>query len=169
MASHGTEVRGIEIRDAIPEDAMSMSRMLERLVAAGKRTNRADLDHVRNHYLGNPHRIACFVAVDAAGAVLGFQSLSHAVEGNPYDAPVGWAVIGTHICPTAARRGIGRALFERTQTAAEDAGVPAIEAFIGADNAEGQAYYEAMGFRTYRTAEGAVCKSYELGREAAKL
>ncbi|MFP3547160.1 hypothetical protein SB748_27455 [Rhizobium sp. SIMBA_035] len=33
-----------------------------------------------------------------------------------------------------------------------------IEAFIGKDNAVAHAYYEQMGFETYRQTEAAVCK-----------
>lgn len=83
-------------------------------------------------------------------------------DGNEYGAPVGWALIGTHVSPKAARLGVGRALFERTLEAARASGVPAIEAFIGAGNTQGQAYYEAMGFRDYRQAKGAICKCYRL-------
>ncbi|MNL87554.1 hypothetical protein D3C87_2167630 [compost metagenome] len=50
-----------------------------------------------------------------------------------------------------------------TKRAASEAGLEKIEAFIGEKNAEGQAYYEKMGFVTYRLAEGAVCKCFEVG------
>ena len=46
--------------------------------------------------------------------------------------------------------------------AAARAGVPALEAFIAATNAEGQAYYGAMGFVDYREAKDVICKSYHL-------
>ncbi len=101
--------------------------------------------------------------MDNGGRVLGFQSLKRAVENNPYGAPVGWGVIGTHILPSAARRGIGRALFEATLGIARELELPAIDATIGINNAEGLAYYEAMGFREYRRNADAISKSFALG------
>ena len=152
----------ISIRPATRADTDGISRVLQELAAAGKRTRPSDPEFTRTQYIENPHRIQCFVAVDQHGEILGFQSLGTAVEGNVYDAPVGWALIGTHISPRAARRGVGARLFAATLDVARQAGVPAIEAYIGATNQEGQAYYEAMGFRTYRRPEGVVCKCYEV-------
>ena len=37
-----------------------------------------------------------------------------------------------------------------------------IDATIAGTNAEGLAYYDAMGFRTYGTPDGAICKCYEV-------
>lgn len=76
---------------------------------------------------------------------------------------MGWGIIGTHVSPLAARQGVGSGLFDVTKAAAVEAGIDNIEAFIGATNAEGQGYYEKMGFKTYRLAESAVCKVYRLG------
>lgn len=59
---------------------------------------------------------------------------------------------------------MGRHLFEVTKRAAAEAGLEKIEAFIGEKNAEGQAYYDKIGFVTYRLTEGAVCKSFEVMR-----
>jgi hypothetical protein len=53
-------------------------------------------------------------------------------------------------------------LFAQTLDAALGFGLTSIDATIGADNAEGLAYYEAMGFREYRQLEGAVSKVYQL-------
>ncbi|WP_165354820.1 hypothetical protein [Tropicimonas sp. IMCC6043] len=57
---------------------------------------------------------------------------------------------------------MGRALFDATRAAAEAAGIDRIDASIGADNADGLAYYDAMGFRTYRTPDGVIAKLYEM-------
>ena len=152
----------MRIRAAEPADAEGISAVLQALVTAKKRTKRSDPAFAREHYIEDPGRIQCFVAEDEGGDILGFQSMKLAEAGNPYGAPVGWGVIGTHVSPRAARRGVGARLFAATVLVARDAGLPAIEAYIGAENAEGQAYYEAMGFRTYRYAEGAVCKRYDV-------
>ncbi len=150
------------IRTAMENDAPAISVMLQLLVQAGKRTSPADEAFVLSHYISNPDGIRCSLAVDNDGSVLGLQSLIFARAGNRYGTPVGWGIIGTHVSPLAARRGIGRHLFEVTKQAAAKAGLEKIEAFIGEKNAEGQAYYEKMGFRTYRLADGAVCKSFQV-------
>jgi GNAT superfamily N-acetyltransferase len=152
----------MRIRAAQPSDATAMSEMLQRLVAAGKRTSRADEGFVLQTYITDPHRIVCSLAEDETGQLLGFQSMKLATDGNPYGTPTGWGIIGTHVSPLAARRGVGSGLFEVTRKAAVEAGIPRIEAFIGATNIEGQNYYEKMGFRTYRTTESAVCKCYQV-------
>jgi GNAT superfamily N-acetyltransferase len=153
----------MKIRPAVGADCDAISAVLQQLVAAGKRTRPSDIDFVRTHYVENPDGIRCLVAEDEDGAIHGFQSLSMAVDGNEYGAPVGWGLIGTHIGPNAARRGVGARLFDVTKEVAKQAGLPAIEAYIGAGNLEGQAYYEAMGFRTHRHTDDAVCKRFDVG------
>lgn len=150
-------------RDAGEQDATGISDVLRALFAAGKRPHPGDPDFALSFYITHPDQIVCTVAADPVGRILGFQSLKRAVENNPYDAPVGWGVIGTHIHPSAARRGIGRKLFISTLAAARDQALPAIDATIGTHSAEGLAYYEAMGFREYRTLETAVSKVLWLG------
>ena len=151
----------IRYREAVPADAPSMSEMLREIAAAGKRTRPSDEGFVRAHYVAGEGHLRCTVAVED-GRVLGLQKLSRARAGNEWGAPEGDGIIGTHVRPSAARRGIGRAIFERTLEAARAAGLARIEAFIGERNAEGLAYYEAMGFRTVREPEGAVVKALDL-------
>lgn len=152
----------MKIREAAAADAQDMSDVLEELVSAGKRSNRADREFVLSRYITDPNRIRCSVALDEDGTILGFQSLKWAREGNPYDTPVGWGIIGTHVRPSAARRGVGRALFAASETAARDAGLTEIEAFIGSDNQAALIYYEAMGFGAYRWPDGVVAKVLRL-------
>lgn len=120
---------------------------------------------MRRQYLDNPHQLVCTLALDPHGTVLGFQSLERAWAGNPYGIGPGQGAIGTHIVPDAQGRGVGRRLFDETRRAATEAGVIALDATIGADNAGGIGYYEAMGFRSYRTSPGAVHKRFHLARE----
>jgi ribosomal protein S18 acetylase RimI-like enzyme len=127
----------------------------------GARKN-SDPGFVLRHYINHPDRIQCSVAIDDKGGILGFQSLKIARQTNPYGTPVGWGIIGTHVRPTAARRGVGRCLFSASQHAARSSGLEKIEAFIGADNEAALTYYEAMGFRSYRRKDGAICKAYEV-------
>lgn len=149
------------IREAELADAEGISEVLKEIAAAGKRSKRSDVEFARKHYIADPDRIRCSVAVQG-NRVLGFQSLKMAVENNPYGAPVGWGIIGTHIRPSAARCGVGRALFRATLFAARDRGLSAIDATIGAANAEGLAYYSSMGFVDYRQHDGARCKRFSV-------
>lgn len=131
----------MEVRQAVSDDARSMSLMLNELVVAGKRKSAADESSVLNNYIAAPELIVCYLAIDDT-TLLGFQSLKLASAGNRYGTPVGWGIIGTHVSPLAGRRGVGTRLFEATREAGRNAGLENIEAFIGATNVEGQAYYE---------------------------
>jgi GNAT superfamily N-acetyltransferase len=157
----------VEICEAVVADAEGMSEVLQELVAAGKRTGSADTNFALSHYIEHPHRLHCFVAVDSSGKIVGFQSLKLAREGNPYDTPIGWGIIGTHVRSSAARMGVGSGLFAATLAGAREARLPAIEAYIGEQNSAALAYYEALGFTTYRCTDGVVCKSYQISRSSA--
>lgn len=135
-----TELRAVRRSDA--QDLVDVQNAIHR---AGLRPSPVDLSLVRERYLDAEHAIACTVAV-RDGRVIGFQSLTRAWPANPYGAPVGWGIIGTHIRPESGRTGIGRELFAVTRAAAEAAGLQHIEAAIGIDNAPALAYYAAMGF-----------------------
>ncbi len=149
------------IRDAVLGDVPQMSAFLKELTASGKRKSPDDETFVRANYIEDPGKIRCSV-VEEDGIVLGFQSLKRAEAGNPWGVEPGWGIIGTHIRPSAARRGVGRALFDVSRKAAKDAAIERIDASIAADNPEALAYYEAMGFRTYRTPDGLICKSFDV-------
>lgn len=142
-------------------DAERMSALLKELTASGKRRSPDTEDFVRAHYIESPWKIRCSVA-EKGETILGFQSLIRAEVGNKSGVEPGWGIIGTHIRPSAARRGVGRALFAISREAARAASIEKIDASIASDNPEALAYYEAMGFRTYRTPEGLVCKCFDL-------
>ena len=155
----------MNIRDAVPGDVEAMSALLKEITASGKRTSPDNAAFVRTHYIDDPRKIRCSVA-EANGVVLGFQSLIRADQVNTYGVDPGWGIIGTHIRPSAARQGVGRALFAVSLKAAQDASIEKIDASIANDNPEALAYYEAMGFRTYRTPQGLICKCLNLGEDA---
>ncbi|MHA3913546.1 GNAT family N-acetyltransferase [Halovulum sp. GXIMD14793] len=152
----------MKTRDAQMPDAPEISVFLQQLTALGKRTLPSDEDFVRNNYIAHKDNIRCTVVEDEDGTLLGLQILKRASEGNPYGVTPGWGMIGTHVRPDAARRGVGRALFSATLKAAQEAGLVKVDATIGATNTEALSYYEAMGFRTYREIEGRVCKCLDL-------
>lgn len=151
------------VRAVTLDDAEGMAAVQNAIFAAGLRKAPTDVATVTASYITHKDRIRCTVAVDEDGTILGFQSLTRATAaGNPYGVAEGWGIIGTHVSPTAARRGVGKALFSATIEAAKEAGLKDIDASIGADNALGQAYYEAIGFRTYRATEDRVCKAFRV-------
>ena len=141
-------------------DALEMSALLEQLASLGKRSLPSDPDFVRNRYIAHPDNIQCTVAEDEDGAILGLQILKVASKGNAYGVDVGWGIIGTHVKPNTARRGVGRALFQATRKAATDAGLMKIDATIAASNSDALSFYDAIGFHTYRTPNGNVCKCF---------
>ena len=143
-------------------DTAEISAFLQELTALGKRTMPSDEDYVRTHYITHPNNILCTVAVDEDGSLLGLQILKIASQDNVYGVTPGWGIIGTHVAPNAARRGVGRTLFAATLVAAINAGLQKIDATIGAANDQALGYYEAMGFRTYKTTNDRVCKCYTL-------
>lgn len=149
------------IRDATSEDVAQMSAFLRELTASGKRKSPDDEAFVLANYINDPNKIRCSVVEDS-GVILGFQSLKGALSGNQWGVEPGWGIVGTHIRPSAARRGVGRALFDVTKKAAGKSGLSHIDASIAATNPEALAYYEAMGFQTYRTPDGLVCKRFDV-------
>lgn len=155
-----------EIRPSRPEDASGMSAVVNVLNRAGIRRTGGDVSYIMRQYLAHPDQLACFVAVEHTGRLLGFQSLKVATRGNPYGAPLGWGVIGTHILPDAGRKGLGRRFFAETLQVARDADLPAIEAGIGSDNATALAFYAAMGFESYRADSGIDFKRYLIAAKA---
>jgi GNAT superfamily N-acetyltransferase len=148
------------VRDAVMGDALEISGFLEKLASIGKRNIPSDVGYVRTHYIGHADKIQCAVAEDEDGTLLGLQILKMASEGNAYGVDVGWGIIGTHVRPSAARRGVGKALFAATRKAAVDAGLSRIDATIGATNLEGISYYDAIGFETYKTLDTRICKCF---------
>lgn len=149
-------------RPAEAKDAPAMADIQNANHALGLRHQPTHADEVLARYITDPDRLACTVAVDGNGGILGFQSLKHARVGNPYEVTPDWGVIGTHIHPRAHRQGIGRTLFKVSVTAARQAGLRHIDATIGATNAGALAYYGAAGFVRYREHDGAICKRYDL-------
>lgn len=156
------------IRRATPDDVDGMVAVLKALTAAGLRTRPDDPEFTLSNYVQPPNGVLCSVAVHD-GTVRGLQSLTRAMNDNAWGVTPGWGIIGTHISPDAARSGIGKALFTATKKAAREAGLAHIDATIGVTNTGGLAYYDAMGFRTYRKMDGAICKVFDLEPPASSL
>ena len=140
----------VHVRKTAPEDAVAVSRFLKDLERAGKRNLPSDAEFVLNTYICNELLVGSHVATDENGRPFGIQILLREKSPNPGDDSQIWGGIGTHVAEDAARRGTGRALFAATRQAAQNAGLLHIDATIGETNAEGLAYYGAMGFETYK-------------------
>ena len=153
----------VTVREATANDAAGMSQILRDILTVWKSDRPSSVAHVLTHYVDHPDRLRCSVAVDGDGEILGFQSLKRATAGNAYGLPTGWGIIGTYVDAKAAGRGVGKALFVSSLDAAREASVAEIDATIGAGNETGLAFYDAIGFETYQTKPGAVCKKYTLG------
>jgi GNAT superfamily N-acetyltransferase len=157
----------IHIRPATEADADGMSRILRDIIAWNGHERPAGPDVVLATYIRHPCGLRCSVALDDAGALLGFQSLLRAAAGNSYGTPEGWGIIGTHVSPAAHGRGIGRTLFASSLAAASLAGLTRIEALIGADNTGALRFYDSLGFRPFSAEAGRVRKVFVLPDGAA--
>lgn len=155
-------IKLINVTEATASDATGMSAVLAEIIARWGSSRPSSPQFVAAHYIQGPDRLRCSVARNAQGVILGFQSLKIAGPGNPYEVPDGWGVIGTYVSADARRLGVGRALFTASRTAAAKAGLRDIDATIGASNDTALAYYDAMGFATYRTLPGAICKRFSM-------
>lgn len=152
----------VTIRPATPADAVGMSAVLAPILKQWNSARPSSADHILGHYVRHANNIACTVACAADGTIVGFQSLQRAGDGNVFDVPAEWGIIGTYVALDAPRGGIGRQMFAASLKAAKAANLPIIDATIGADNDAGLAYYGAMGFETYRHLDGAVGKRYNV-------
>ncbi len=150
------------LRQATPADAGGISEVLQELTAAGQRTLPDSVDFVGDKYIGSPTKVSCLVALSETGAPLAIQILSRAEAGNAYGVEPGWGMIGTHVSPKAQGMGIGQALFAQTLHLAKEAGLLFLDASIGAENTSGRAYYERMGFESYRQMPGRDCKRFDV-------
>ena len=145
------------IRPAIEDDAEELAELLNEIIRIGGTTayqsvmDKGDIirDFVRSKWL-----LSCFVA-EMEGKVVGFQHLDAADPeySGPFKLGAGWSVIASFVRVDHHGQGIGRRLFQKTKTAAKQAGSFAIDATIRADNTLGLAFYQNLGFRTYVTIE----------------
>jgi phosphinothricin acetyltransferase len=91
-----------------------------------------------------------FVALDAAGTVLGWVTASATSTRCAY---VGVVEHSVYVHPTARGRGIGRLLLEALIASTEAAGIWTIQSGIFPENAASVALHRAAGFRVVGTRE----------------
>jgi hypothetical protein len=144
---------GLRIRPAVSRDVAPLCEILNVIIGIGGTTAyETPMTHAAfsRIFIDGENCLTCLVAEDARSAMpLGFQALSH------YPGlPDGWADIGTFARVRPKVPGVGTVLFEHTKAKAAELGLIAINAVIRADNTGGLAYYEKMGFETYKVHEG---------------
>lgn len=134
------------VREATPSDAAQMCELLNEIIEIGGTTAAEDvmsLAAFHAHYFEGEGSVSLFVA-EKDGVILGFQKLNKL--GRTSDEI---ADIATFARASNKVKGVGRALFERTQAAAKAGGFSQINARIRADNVPGMGYYTAMGFEPF--------------------
>ncbi len=154
----------ITTRPASPEDAASMSCLLNAIIAKGGTTAHTtpfDRDRMTDHYILSPDLVCCTVALEG-NQIVGFQTLHHADPNWPGDdkVPEGWAIIASFVAEGQQGKGIGKHLFAATLAAAKAAGVQAIDATIRTYNTPGLAYYRGLGFVDYRQTDQSISKKF---------
>ena len=142
----------LTIRPVHCDDTAGMRTLLNEIIRVGGTTaitSELSPDEMREWFISGEAVVACFVAVDSDGTIVGFQSL-----GTYGSLPAGWADIATFTCRPRHKSGVGSALFARAREAASTLGFAAFNATIRVVNEGGLAYYSRMGFTTYLVEEG---------------
>ena len=152
----------ITTRAATNYDARDMSNILTEILIMQESDRPRDPEFIQNFYIDHPDNIQCTIAQNDKDQLLGFQILKRAGVDNQYGVTPGWGIIGTYVKLDIGRQGIGSKLFATTKQMARQAGLTKIDATIGKNNRLGLAYYDSMGFITYRTTPGAICKYYSV-------
>jgi L-amino acid N-acyltransferase YncA len=144
----------IEIREAGPDDAGAIVRILNPIIEAGVYTvfdTPFTVEEEREYLLKFPSRGVFLLAVrQADGRVVGFQSMEPFASYTDAFDHVG--VLGTYVDLECRRQGIATALFQATFAAAVRKGYEKIFTFVRADNPAALETYVRQGFRIVGTA-----------------
>ncbi|MGI9373249.1 MAG: GNAT family N-acetyltransferase [Hyphomicrobiales bacterium] len=138
----------MSVRAAMLDDAAELCALLNEIIAIGGTTaleTALSEQEFAEYYLHGESYICCHVAVAEDGALAGFQALETHTR-----LPDDWADIATFARVSPKTPGVGSALFPHTLATAREHGYAAINATIRADNKSGLAYYDKMGFETYK-------------------
>ena len=141
-------------------DAAAARQILNDIIGIGGTTaleTEVDAVAFARMYLDGPDLIACHVAIDSAGQVVGFQWVGR----NP-TLPADCADIATFTRREPPQRGAGRALFAATCESTRAAGYAQINATIRADNVPGLGYYSKMGFVDHAVTRNVALKNGHL-------
>jgi L-amino acid N-acyltransferase YncA/catechol 2,3-dioxygenase-like lactoylglutathione lyase family enzyme len=158
----------LEIRNARPDDADAVVRILNPIIAAGVYTvfdtpftSDAEREYIRNL----PPRGLFLVAVARPdNEVVGFQTMEPFASYTHAFDHVG--VLGTYVALDRRRQGIATRLFEAMFTAAVQKGYEKIFTFVRGDNAAALQTYLRQGFRIV----GRACRQARLaGRHVDEI
>jgi len=144
----------VEIRQARPQDAEGIVRILNPIIAAGLYTaldtpftSEAEAQYIRNF----PARGVFLVAVrQPDNRVVGFQSMEPFASYTHAFDHVG--VLGTYVDLECRRQGIARHLFQSMFAAAVGSGYEKIFTFVRSDNTAALQTYLHQGFQIVGTA-----------------
>ncbi|WP_425419290.1 N-acetyltransferase family protein [Oricola indica] len=145
------------VRPVGPADIPGLCALLNEIIRIGGTTameTPMTIESFLDTFFRSQIQISFMVAEASGGDLLGFQVLA-AHEKLPED----WADIATFARVGSQTSGVGSALFAETLTQARRFELAAINATIRADNAGGLAYYDRMGFVTYKVDEKVPLKS----------
>jgi len=145
----------LTIREARPDDAEAIVRVLNPIIAAGVYTAfdtpftpESEREYIRNF----PARGVFLLALEpTAGRVVGFQSMEPFASYTHAFDHVG--VLGTYVDLGCRRQGIATQLFQATFGAALRKGYEKIFTFVRADNPAALQTYLRQGFRNVGTAQ----------------
>jgi L-amino acid N-acyltransferase YncA len=144
----------VEIREARPEDADAIVRILNPIIKAGAYTvfdTPFTVESEREYLLKFPSRGVFLLAVrQSDNRVVGFQSMEPFASYTHAFDHVG--VLGTYVDLECRRQGIAATLFHATFAAAVRKGYEKIFTFVRADNPAALQTYIRQGFRTVGTA-----------------
>ena len=145
----------VQIREARPDDAEGIIRILNPIILSGDYTVldtpftvEAERDYIANF----PERGIFLVAESPReGRIVGFQSIEpFATYTHAFDHV---AVIGTYVDLALRGQGIGTRLSEAIFAAARLKDYEKIFTYVRADNPDSLAFYRGIGFRVIGTAQ----------------
>ncbi|MGH9324247.1 MAG: GNAT family N-acetyltransferase [Vicinamibacteria bacterium] len=144
----------LEVREALPNDAAEIVRILNPIIEAGTFTvldTPFTIEDERAFITSFPARGIFHVAEDRPErGLVGFQSLEPFADYTHAFDHVG--VMGTFVDLTRRRQGVASRLFRATFEAARLKGYEKVFTFIRADNPAALATYERHGFEVIGTA-----------------
>jgi L-amino acid N-acyltransferase YncA len=138
----------LEIRQATPDDAAGIVRVLEAVVKERVHsaiTHAWTVEQEAAYLASLSPREAFHVAVDDAAGIVGFQSLDLWSAILPSMAHV--AQVGTYLLPARRGQGAGHALWSATETFARAAGYTKVVIQVRGQNRAAQAFYRGLGFK----------------------
>lgn len=154
------------IRPVAPDDIPELCKLVNEIIAIGGTTafeTPMTVDTFLESFFRSQIQISMLVAEGESGELLGFQVLT-----THEKLPDDWADIATFARVGSQAAGVGSALFAETLALARKFGIGAINATIRADNIGGLAYYERMGFLTYKVDRDVPLKSGRLVDRVSK-